>query len=226
MLRRFSSGPAVLTLERALGLKAPDTSFGPATTSAVNAVQAAAGLPRTGIVDTATWAAVEAKAFPLGAVAATPAALARRTALSAYTSTTLRRGASGLVVTALQQSLGTKDDGLFGSGTLATVRAFQKARKLPATGVVDTRTWTAVEAVAYPLLPYRTVVMRVGSKGPAVAALQKALRQKADGVFAAPLLVTVTAMQTKNHLRATGVVVTSTWTAVEKAAYPLGVKRW
>ncbi len=226
VLRRFSSGPAVLALEQALRLKAPDTSFGPATTSAVNAVQVAAGLPQTGIVDTATWAAVEAKAFPLGAVAAAPAVLARRTALSAYTSVTLRRGAGGLVVTALQRSLGIKADGLFGSGTLATVRAFQQARKLPATGVVDARTWTAVEAVAYPLLPYRTVVLRVGSKGPAVAALQKALRQKADGVFGSPLLVTVTAVQTKNRLRATGVVVTSTWTAVEKAAYPVGVRRW
>lgn len=226
VLRRFSTGPAVLALEQALALKAPDTFFGPATTSAVKAVQAAAGLAQTGIVDTATWAAVEAKAFPLGAVAATPAVLAQRTPLSAYTTLSLRRGAAGLVVTALQRSLGTKADGLFGSGTLSTVRAFQKARKLPATGVVDARTWASVEAVAYPLLPYRTVVLRVGSKGPAVAALQKALRQKADGVFAAPLLVTVTAMQTKNHLRATGVVVTSTWTAVEKAAYPLGVKRW
>ena len=226
VLRRFSTGPAVLVLEKALGLKLPDTAFGPATTSAVNAVQAAAGLPQTGVVDTATWAAVEAKAFPLGAVATSRAALARQTGLSAYTSTTLRRGASGLVVTALQQSLGTKADGLFGSGTLATVRAFQRARKLPATGVVDARTWTAVEAVAYPLLPYRTVVLRSGSKGPAVAALQKALRQKADGVFAAPLLITVSAVQTKNHLRATGVVVTSTWVAIEQAAYPLGVKRW
>lgn len=226
VLRRFSTGPAVLALEQALALKAPDTFFGPATTSAVNAAQAAAGLPQTGIVDPATWAAVEAKAFPLGAVAATPAVLARRTPLSAYRTLTLRRGAAGLVVTALQRSLGMTADGLFGSGTLATVRAFQKSRKLPATGVVDTRTWAAVEAVAYPLLPYRTVVLRVGSKGPAVAALQKALRQKADGVFAAPLLVTVTATQTRNHLRATGVVVTSTWAAVEKAAYPLGVKRW
>lgn len=226
VLRRFSTGAAVLALEQALRLKAPDTSFGPATTSAVNAVRAAAGLPQTGLVDTATWAAIEAKAFPLGAVAASPAVLARRTALSAYTSTTLRRGAGGLVVAALQRSLGITADGLFGSGTLATVRAFQKARALPSTGVVDTSTWAAVEAVAYPLLPYRTVVLRVGSKGPAVAALQKAVRQKADGVFGAPLLVTVTAVQTKNRLRATGVVVTSTWAAVEKAAYPLGVKRW
>lgn len=224
-VRRFSTGPAVLVLEKALKMPA-DTFFGPATQSAVTAAQAKAGLAQTGIVDSPTWAVIEAQAFPLGPVPVTKQAAARSTELTPVKTTTLRRGASGLVVAALQRSLGIKADGLFGPGTLATVKAFQKARRLPVTGVVDTRTWNAVEALAHPLLPYRTVVLRVGSRGKPVVALQKALRQRPDGVFGRPLLAEVTKAQARLRLRGTGIVTTPTWAGVEKLAYPLGVKRW
>ena len=225
-LRRFSTGPAVYTLEKALAMASVDTSFGPATQSAVRAVQLAAGLPQTTIVDDATWVAVEARAFPLGAVRPSAKAVARATALTPFRDLTVRRGATGLVVTAIQRSLGITADGLFGAGTLSSVRAFQLARRLPVTGVVDARTWTALELVAYPLVPHRTTVLRPGAKGAAVSALQKALRSKVDGTFAASLATAVKAAQVRAKLTPTGIVTTSTWVAVEKAAYPLGVKRW
>ena len=89
--------------------------------------------------------------------------LAKTTSVSAYKGQTLRQGAKGAAVKALQKALGMSDvDGEFGSGTLGTVKAFQKAKKLPVTGVVDRRTWDAVELVAHPLLPYRTTVLRPG----------------------------------------------------------------
>jgi len=224
-LRRFSTGPAVLVLERALKMSA-DTSFGPATQAAVKNAQGKAKLPQTGVVDGSTWAAIEAQAFPLGVLRPSAAALARATGLTPYTTVTVRRGAGGLVVQALQQALGIKADGMFGSGTLSSVRAFQGARRLPVTGVVDTRTWGAVELAAYPLLPYRLTVLKAGSRGPAVMALQKALRQKADGTFGSSLVVAVKAAQRKARLSPTGTVTTPTWVSIEKVAYPLGVRRW
>ena len=225
LLRRYSTGPPVLALERALKMPADDY-FGPATQSAVKAAQAKARLPQTGVVDSATWAAIEARAYPLGAVRVSAPMLARTTSVSPYKGTTLRQGARGLVVTALQKALGVKADGWYGAETVRAVRAFQVVRKLPATGVVDHRTWNAVESVAYPLLRFRGTVLRVGSKGPAVMALQKSLRQKADGRFGVPLAKVVKAVQAKGRIAATGTVTAPTWVSIEKRAFPVGVKRW
>lgn len=225
LLQRYSTGPPVLSLERALKIPA-DEYFGPATLSAVRAAQSKARLPQTGVVNSATWAAIEAQAYPLGAVRVSPQLLARTTGLSPYKATTLRQGASGLVVTALQSSLGVTADGTYEAATIAAVTAFQVARKLPATGVVDHRTWNAVESVAYPLLRFRGTTLRVGSKGAAVVALQKSLRQKPDGRFGVPLQKVVKRVQARDRIRATGTVTAPTWVGIEKRSFPLGVKRW
>jgi peptidoglycan hydrolase-like protein with peptidoglycan-binding domain len=64
----------------------------------------------------------------------------------------LTQGASGPDVTALQQRLtalgyntGTAD-GNFGAGTLTAVMNFQRAKNLPADGVVGATTWAALAA--------------------------------------------------------------------------------
>ncbi len=120
----------------------------------------------------------------------------------------------------------THVDGAFGPVTAATVMAFQHARHLPRTGVVDRRTWEAVELVAHPLLRYRTTVLRTGSHGGAVVALQKALHVTADGAFGPRTAAAVKAAQRKGGIAATGTVATLTWVTVEKLAYPLGRRRW
>jgi peptidoglycan hydrolase-like protein with peptidoglycan-binding domain len=63
---------------------------------------------------------------------------------------TLRRGASGSVVSELQRRLGAAGfspgavDGLFGSRTEGAVRAYQRARGLGLDGIVGPQTWAAL----------------------------------------------------------------------------------
>ena len=71
---------------------------------------------------------------------------ARPSPLTPYTSTTVRQGSRGAAVTALQRRLGLTADGVFGPRTHARVVAFQQAKRLPANGVVESRTWRALGA--------------------------------------------------------------------------------
>lgn len=57
---------------------------------------------------------------------------------------TLRRGSSGPTVVVLQRMLGIPDDGKFGPGTDAAVRAFQARKGLTVDGVVGPQTWGAL----------------------------------------------------------------------------------
>ena len=106
-----------------------DGVFGPKTAEAVADYQQRNGLPSTGVVDTVT-----AQLLGLTASPDLPA-----------------RGQRGDAVRALQQALVDAGievrggvDGVFGSGTAAAVEAFQRAKELPATGVVDIRTALAL----------------------------------------------------------------------------------
>lgn len=234
VVERGSTGPVVAALQRALRLTT-DGQFGSGTRAAVVKAQKAVGITATGVVGTATWVAVEAAAYPLGAPVAVvrsdaslaPAVLARTTAVSAYKGRVLRRGTTGAAVVVLQQALGLKADGRFGTGTLAAVKAFQvKQRLTTRSGVVDRRTWDAAERVAFPLLRYRTAVVRPGSAGTAVKALQQALKVKADGRYTTATATVVKAAQRRAGLPANGIVTVTTWVAVEKRVYPFGKRRW
>ena len=63
---------------------------------------------------------------------------------------TLQKGSTGAYVTAWQNYLNIKDfncgaaDGIFGNKTLSAVKAYQKSRKLPVTGVIDVQEWASV----------------------------------------------------------------------------------
>jgi peptidoglycan hydrolase-like protein with peptidoglycan-binding domain len=95
------------------------------------------------------------------------------------------------------------------------VVAFQKAHQLKATGVVERATWTALERRDYPMKAYYGTVLRLGSTGSAVSALQKALRLKVTGAYDLTTVSAVKAFQKRVKLASTGSVATLTWKAVD-----------
>jgi peptidoglycan hydrolase-like protein with peptidoglycan-binding domain len=238
------STSSVKVAQKALGLTI-DGTFGATTRSALVAWQKANKVPVTGVLDNATWAKLVPatpatppnKVAPVGrgslvSLPAAPAAssldkLAHTTSVSRYLKTVVREGSSGKAVRALQVALAiTPFDGKFGPITLKAVKAFQTSRHLKSTGVVDAATWTQVQRVANPLLPYRATVLKPGSTGSSVVVLQKQLKIAADGEFGPQTVAAVKAFQKAVHLASTGVVAVQTWIALEARNYPLGHKRW
>jgi len=59
----------------------------------------------------------------------------------------LKKGSKGQEVVELQQALGIKHDGIFGSGTEATVKKFQKENGLVVDGIVGPQTFAAIREV-------------------------------------------------------------------------------
>ncbi|KRE62253.1 hypothetical protein ASG78_04170 [Nostocoides sp. Soil756] len=222
-LRLWSRGAAVSAMQRAVGGLATDGSFGPLTLARVKVWQKSKGLPVDGVIDAKDWKVLVAATTPAastprptgstGSGVATPSLATEFTAAKA---STLKRGSSGAVVKVLQRGLGgLAVDGAFGPATEGRVKAVQKAARLRVTGVVDRQTWDVVERTAHPLLPYWGVVLKRGSHGSAVVALQRALRITADGSFGPVTEATVKSAQRAARLAQTGVVATLTWKAVE-----------
>ena len=57
---------------------------------------------------------------------------------------TLKKGSNGAYVEILQILIGASKDGIFGNGTEAALKAAQKKKGLPQTGIADKATWEAV----------------------------------------------------------------------------------
>ena len=145
--------------------------------------------------------------------------------LTAYSGQVLRSGSSGGPVNAVQQAVHTTVDGRYGAGTARAVATWQRAHGLTGSGVVGADTWRALLRVykpttpivkpANPLTPYKAVVLRYDSRGPAVVALQKALRvTPASGWFGPRTRTVVIDFQRRHRLPATGVVESRTWKAL------------
>jgi peptidoglycan hydrolase-like protein with peptidoglycan-binding domain len=130
--RKGDQGHPILTLQellRAHGHKiAVDGVFGPATESAVRAVQTSRGLAADGIVGPQTWPAVIV---------------------------TVRRGSTGDAVRGVQVEFqfrnlsgdpaqGVQIDGIFGPKTDEAVRGFQQALAIAVDGIVGPVTWRAL----------------------------------------------------------------------------------
>ena len=120
-------GAAVSFLQAALRVR-PDGTFGISTRVAVLAFQARSRLPLSGVVGLKMWNRLELRDYPL----------------AAYHSLTLRQGASGAAVVAVQRRLGLTADGDFGPITAAAVRVVQGRAQLAPTGVVSGPTWIAI----------------------------------------------------------------------------------
>ena len=124
--------------------------------------------------------------------------------------TTVKRGASGFRVTAIQHLLRQRGlsltvDGSFGPTTQSRVISFQRSKGLTADGVVGPKTWSAL-----------VVAVKRGSSGQAVVAAQKLLTHRgytltADGVFGAMTATKTQAFQQSRGLSADGIVGARTW---------------
>lgn len=128
---------------------------------------------------------------------------------------TVRPGARGERVFTIQYLLQQRRlrvlaDGRYGRATTAAVRAFQRSRGLRPTGVVAASTWNRL-----------ITTVRRGSAGPAVRAVQHAMRfaygfrfQRVNGFFGLMTLRVVLAFQRGSHLRVDGVVGFQTWMTI------------
>lgn len=143
--------------------------------------------------------------------------------LAPYFKVVLRQGSRGAAVVAMQRALHVGADGDFGPLTRAALVRFQSAHRLAATGVTSTPTWAALAGVPAPashvtrpapVVLRSTVLLRQGSTGAAVVALQRALHIAADGSFGSQTRAAVIAFQRAHHLTADGVVGTATRAAL------------
>jgi len=148
-----------------------------------------------------------------------PAATSSTQATGAHP--TLRLGSTGPAVVTVQRLLDLSADGEFGPRTDAAVRRFQARNGLTANGVVAASTWSALErrgATPPPPPPsggsVGTPLLRLGSTGPAVVVLQRALHLAADGEFGRRTQAAVIAFQRRHGLTADGVVGPRTWAAL------------
>ncbi|GAB3755844.1 glycoside hydrolase domain-containing protein [Microlunatus parietis] len=137
----------------------------------------------------------------------------------------LRAGSTGNLVKAAQCLLQTagsmpagEPSGTFDAATEAAVESFQTSVSLPATGGVDSRTWTA-------LLSYgSTPTLRSGASGPDVSRLQRALTAALgrtvgiDGSFGPITEQAVEDYQTARKLGVDGIVGAETWKALQSGA--------
>lgn len=135
----------------------------------------------------------------------------------------LDTGATGNAVKAAQCLLAdagtlpadTDPSGTFDEATVAATRAFQQARGLSATGVVESHTWTALLSTG------DTPTLRQGSAGLAVRRLQRALTAALgsplaiDGAFGPITDSAVRSYQSSRGLGVDGVVGPLTWGALQ-----------
>jgi len=163
-LRRGSSGNAVKLIQNYLNAIGEvftvipkvtvDGMFGSATEAQVRAFQSIFGLTTDGIVGPSTWHSIIDQFNLLN--------------VDTYPGTALRVGSRGEDVRKIQICLNiisTKypsiprltEDGIFGNGTAAAVREFQRIFKLSQDGVVGLNTWNAI------MREYRAIAMGQGT---------------------------------------------------------------
>jgi len=160
----------------------------------------------------------------------TPCAPPPPLVLGRYPGSYVQVGSNGSDVAAVQRAVGVAVDGRYGPLTRAAVVAFQQVRHLEVDGQVGPVTWgflggsaasvappppAAVPAPAPPrggaLGGYPGAYVQIGSAGPAVAAVQRALGLPADGVFGPFTRAGVAAFQQTRHLEVDGQVGPITW---------------
>ena len=252
-LRQGDSGTAVFTLQRQLnritkdypflGKLTVDGVFGSRMAATVRAFQKQFNLTADGVVGRQTW-------YKISYIYVSVKDLAELTSegetsngtLSDGTwgGTVLRTGSTGSAVEQLQFWLNTLAqydsaipsvtvDGVFGSGTAAAVRAFQRKYGLTVDGVVGRTTWTEVYDQFRSIQSdngtpnaYPGTALRQGSSGQNVRLVQFWLKiartvyqslsnVTVDGIFGPATTAAVRRFQTYFGLASDGVVGRTTW---------------
>lgn len=139
-------------------------------------------------------------------------------------------GAKGPAVATIQQQIHVAADGDFGPLTKAALRSWQHKHKVKATGVVDAATWRALpKPVALVACGQQAhgrgvalacTTLHVGSTGPAVMVVQKAVRVVADGAFGPKTRAAVLAAQRRLKVPGNGIVDAATWAALGRTGTP------
>lgn len=142
----------------------------------------------------------------------------------------LQKSHKGVMVQSIQKKLnallalkGSKrlaTDGDFGTGTVKAVKAFQTASSIPVNGIVDRTTWNTMGLAGRVDL----AILKVGSKQPAVASVQRALSKvlkkkiSATGIFTSSLANDVKTFQKRAGLSVNGRIGPNTWSVLMTAA--------
>ena len=256
-LKYGDSGSRVTELQSALmalgyNPNGIDGRFGAGTQRAVVKFQKANGLYADGLAGSKTLALIQQKLAELGSGSGSADNSSSGSSSSGSSSgstaglnRTLRKGYTGDDVRTVQQRLKelgyytSSIDGVYGNGSIAAVKAFQKANGLTADGLAGSRTFQVLfssSAIAAggstggsasdsgsssgsssgsteSTGTYET--LRYGAKGDAVKKLQKALKAlgynvSADGDYGALTQMAVKAFQKCNALEADGVAGSAT----------------
>ena len=256
-LREGSSGVEVKVIQRQLNRVAKDYPsfgttnvdgvFGPATTSQVKKFQKQFNLTADGIVGRNTWYKISyiyvavKKLAELGSEGEKPTG---DFVEGEYSNSALYVGSRGNSVFQIQFFLnevasatpeipGLAVDGIFGSGTQTSVKAFQTKYELSVDGVIGRNTWDAIylqysslilDEIPYISAPgqYAGEVLKLGSRGNTVKRLQFALNMISrynssipsiamDGIFGAGTERCVRAAQSYYGLPVDGIVGKVTW---------------
>ena len=111
----------------------------------------------------------------------------------------LLKGLRGEPVRRLQEKLGIDADGIFGSGTEGALKDYQKDNGLKVDGIAGPDTFSHMGL-------YDLVLLRRGTRGTTVKALQEKLGIDADGKFGPGTEKAVKTYQEENGLKADGIV--------------------
>jgi peptidoglycan hydrolase-like protein with peptidoglycan-binding domain len=166
------------------------------------------------------------------------AADGRLTEYSPSSAPVLQRGSTGDVVRDVQQLLRSRGfyfgaiDGIYGPRMASSVITFQRSRNLPATGVIEAKTWESLidlsQRVETPTSnslskydPNLNVYLKIGSNGQIVRDLQSFLKIAGyysgtiDGIYGTSTALAVEAFQQRYpNLRNDGIVGPRTWRAM------------
>lgn len=242
-LRSGSRGPAVKNLQnrlKQLGYYSGsiDGVYGSGTIKAIRAFQQRNRLTVDGVAGPSTQKVLYSSSAKKaeGAEADTDDD-DQQGATTPSTSETLREGSRGQAVKTLQQKLKTLGyytgsiDGVYGSGTIKAVRAFQQRNKLTVDGVAGTSTLKALySSSAKPAEDeeiedkVESEELRAGAYGSEVKALQRRLaelgyyKNSIDGSYGSLTVAAVKAFQKRNGLTVDGVAGPATLKAINSTS--------